>query len=540
MDIKYAAIKELAKAGFKTRESLESFKRKVSAKYGIPLLTNTELLKEYHNLVEKGMMGPSAKLENLLKTRGIRSLSGIIVVSVLTRPYPCGGKCLFCPTQKGVPKSYLDGEPAVMRALANKFDPYLQVQNRLKALENTGHPIDKIDLRIIGGTWSYNPKKYQTWFIKRCFEACNDYDKKQKTKNKKLQLKTENLEKLQKANENAKCRIIGVNVETRPDYIDIKEIKRLRKLGVTRVELGVQSTYDNVLDLNNRGHKIDATIKATKLLKDAGFKICYQMMPNLPGSNLEKDEKMFEELFQNLNFQPDQLKIYPCALLKEAPLYWVKDKIGYKPYNVDELRELLKEAKKKIPYYCRIQRVIRDIPSTKITEGGAKAVSLRQDLAKDQIKEGWRCKCIRCREVKGDYNPKEKIYLFRENYEASGGREIFLSFENKSRTKLFSLLRLRVPAEVQPPLSFQTLKDSAIIREIQTYGQVHPIGQGPALSKSPQHKGLGKKLMKEAEKIAKQESGLKKIAVIAGVGARPYFRKLGYQLKDTYMVKRII
>jgi len=522
MNILENTIKELIKADPKDPEDFALFKRKTAKKYKIPIFTNTELLKAYHKLAELKKVRLDKNLENLLKIRKIRSLSGIVIVSVLTKPYPCPGNCLYCPTQKGLPKSYLEGEPAVMRAILNEFDPYSQVKTRIRALENTGHPTDKVDLRIIGGTWSFYPKKYQTWFIKRCFEACNG--KKSKT-----------LEEAKKMNEKAKYRMIGITIETRPDYIDEREIKRLREFGVTRVELGIQSIYDDVLKLNRRGHGVKEIIQATRLLKDAGFKICYQMMPNLPGSDLKRDEKMFKEIFTNPDFQPDLLKIYPCALLKEAPLYRVWKKMNYKPYSEKELTSLIAAIKKGIPYYCRIQRIIRDFPSNKIAEGGAKVSNLRQYLFKSQKEEGWKCRCIRCREVKGNYDPKEKVILFREDYAASGGKEIFLSFENKTREKLFSLLRLRIPSK---KIIFPALKQSAIIREIHTYGQLHPLSIDESLI-SPQHKGFGKKMTEEAERIAKKEFGSKHIAVISGIGAREYFRKLGYSLKEEYMVKKI-
>ncbi|GAI01522.1 unnamed protein product, partial [marine sediment metagenome] len=367
----------------------------------------------------------SKNLENLLRTRPIRSLSGIVNVSVLTKPYPCPGKCIYCPIEKGIPKSYLSGEPAVERAKRLNYNPYLQVQKRIEMLENEGHPTDKIELRTVGGTWSFYPKKYQTWFIKRCFDACN-------------QKMGKNLKEAQRLNEKVKHRIVGLSIETRPDFITLPEIKWLRKLGVTMVELGVQSIYDNVLKLNLRGHGIKETIFATKFLKDAGFKVLYQMMPDLPGSDLEMDEKMFEELFSNPNFQPDLLKIYPTALLKEAPLYqwWKAGK--YKPYSNSQLINLIKSIKKKIPYYVRIQRITRDIPSQRIVTGPAKISNLRQVIARESKKEGWECRCIRCREVRKNYDPKEKLYLFREEYDASDGKEIFLSFEDKNKEKLYN------------------------------------------------------------------------------------------------------
>ncbi len=513
-------IQELIKTRVRTRAGLESLKRKMAKKYKTTCKTNIVLLKTYHKLLQNKRINKSKILEVLLKTRPIRSLSGIVNVSVLTKPYPCPGKCIYCPSQENVPKSYLDNEPAVMRAILNEYDPFKQVKMRLEALKNSGHPVDKIELRIIGGTWSFYPKQYQTYFIKRCFDACN-------SKNSK------SLRQAQKNNERTKCRIVGFSIETRPDFINKNEIKRMRILGITRVELGVQSIYDNVLKLNKRGHLIESTIKATRLLKDAGFKIGYQMMPNLPGSTLKKDQTMFEQLFSNSDFQPDLLKIYPTALLKEAPLYrwWKKKK--YKPYTKKQLVHLIKAIKKQVPYYVRIQRIIRDIPAQSIVTGPTKISNLRQVVNKEIEKEGWKCHCIRCREIRKDYRPKEKLKLFRKDYDASQGKEIFLSFENRNQTRLYSLLRLRILSQKQ---FIPVLKGTAIIREVHTYGQQLPLRQKGI---SAQHKGLGRKLMREAEKIIKKEFGLKKISVISAIGARQYFRKLGYKLKGDYMVKAL-
>jgi len=530
---------------------LASFKRKVSKKYKIPCPSNVLLLKTYHEMVRKktlhrpaftkvsagkqGFGGRGNKifgiLEKLLRTRPIRSLSGIVNISVLTKPYPCPGKCLYCPLEKGIPKSYVSGEPAVERAKALNYKPYLQVKKRIEMLENQGHPTDKIELRIVGGTWSFYPKKYQTWFITRCFAACNAGQT--RNKNAKLTRKIKSLKEEQKINEKVKHRIVGLSIETRPDFIDSAEIKRLRELGATMVELGVQSIYDDVLKINLRGHGVKETIFATRLLKDAGFKVLYQMMPNLPGSNLKRDEKMFKELFKNPDFQPDLLKIYPCALLKETPLYKLWKKKKYQPYTKSQLINLIEKIKKKIPYYIRIQRITRDIPSQRIVKGGAKISNLRQILAEKIERENWKCKCIRCREVMGNYNPREKLYLFRQDYNASDGKEVFLSFctrgasasEEENPEKLYSLLRLRI-----------TSTGEAIIREVHTYGPLVSIAEKKL---APQHRGLGKKLIKEAEKITKKEFGLNKIAVISGIGARSYFSKLGYKLKDTYMVENL-
>ena len=557
--IEEVTIQELIKNRIKTPAGLAAIKRKMAKKYKVPCLSNIKILKSYRELVKKKKIKRSKKIENLLRTRPIRSLSGIVNVSVLTKPYPCPGKCLYCPLERGMPKSYLSGEPAAERAKRLKFNPYLQVKKRIEMLKNEGHPTDKIDLRIIGGTWSYYPKNYQVWFIKECFRACNGFNRTKKSKIKnpykaepsgfrqksKLQIKIQKLEKIQKRNEKAKSRITGISVETRPDFINERGVKFMRELGITRVELGVQSVFDDVLKLNLRGHGVREIILATKILKDAGFKICYQVMPNLLGSDLERDEKMFKGLFSNSNFSPDYLKIYPCALLKETPLYKWYLKGKYKPYPKEELIDLTKKIKLKIPYYVRIQRITRDIPSQYIIEGGAKISNLRQIVQEKMKNENLKCKCIRCREIREKYDPKEKVYLFRKDYKASEGKEIFLSFENKNRTKLFSFLRLRIPLKGHNRVTTVTkvcpillvLKNAALIREIQTFGEVvppHQIWWG-----APQHRGFGKKLIKEAEKIVKKEFGLKKIAVISGIGVRNYFSKLKYELRETYMIKKI-
>jgi len=566
-------IRKLVRKTFEKRkvslEYLSRLKRKASRKFSLPCPTNIELLKTYRKMIENKKMMSSKEIENLLVTKNIRTSSGVAVVAVLTKPYPCPGTCAFCPNEKNMPKSYLSNEPAVMRAILTDFHPYKQVMARIKSLETTGHKTDKIELIVMGGTFSYLPKQYQTWFVKECFRACNE--KKFKVQSSKFKVLDNTLENLQKLNEKSAHRIIGLTLETRPDYINEKEIINMRKLGATRVELGVQNIYDDVLKLNKRGHGRAEIIKATKLLKEAGFKINYHMMPNLPGSSYEKDLRMFEELFSNPDFQPDMLKIYPCVVVKNTPIYKWWKKGEYKPYSDEKLIELLCAIKKIIPYYVRITRLVRDIPSTSIIAGN-KISNLRQVLDKKSKEENWRCKCIRCREVRNQIVPPDKgaclsgrqgwgvknlgdnnLKLFRQDYEASGGREIFLSFEDEKRKYLYSMLRLRINENViarseatrqsqnlikliscpEIPLApfdkggnvLPVLQNSAIIREVHTYGQLVSINSKN--KKSPQHTGLGKKLILEAEKIAREEFGLKKIAVISGVGVRDYYRKLG-------------
>jgi elongator complex protein 3 len=524
-----SAIKELPE----TQEEFLQLKKKLSKQYKLPIPTNADLRDSYNALVNQKIIKRSPGFEQILLSRHIRTQSGVAVVAVLTKSYPCPGKCIYCPTEKDMPKSYLSNEPAVMRAIDSSFDPYLQVQNRLRSLELNGHSTDKIELIVMGGTFSYLPKDYQLKFITRCFQAANDYGKKSSAISKHTS--TKNTDKLlfeQKKNEKAKHRIIGLTLETRPDYIDEAEIINFRKLGCTRVELGVQSIYDDVLALNRRGHLIDETIKATKLLKDAGFKINYHMMPGLPGSSIARDLKMFKQLFSGTEFQPDMLKIYPTVVLKNSLLYRNWKKGEYKPLTDKTFEKLVLKIKSEaITPYVRIARLVRDVPTTSIIAGPVVS-NLRQI-----IEHRSSCPCIRCREVRANYTIKEEIVLDRINYQASDGDEIFLQYVSPDKKKLFAMLRLRIPHDRNKNHSIAVLKNAALIREVHTYGKLAKIDK---LHKdSPQHIGLGKKLLIAAEKIAKEEYDLDKIVVISGVGVRGYYKKSGYKLKDTYMYKKI-
>lgn len=533
-------IKEAIRRDLKNQQSLELFKKEFcrnlrKTKTLFRVLSNADIKKNYLKMVKNQELKINHQLEKLLVTKKIRTLSGVAVVAVLTKAYPCPGKCIYCPDEKAMPKSYLSNEPAVMRAIATKFHPYAQTQARLKMLEINGHSIEKIETIIMGGTFNYFPRRYQNWFVKECFRALNDYPK-----NLIQKSRASSLEKEKKQNETAKQRMIGLTLETRPDYINKKEIKNFRKLGATRVELGVQSIFDNVLKANHRGHSIQATIIATRLLKETGFKINYHMMPGMYKSSLQQDLQMFKTLFSNPNFQPDMLKIYPCVVIKNSKIYKLWKNKKYQPLSNQENKELLIKIKKIIPPYVRIARLIRDIPEESI-EAGPNVSNLRQLIQREKAK----CQCIRCREIRSDYqetvskSQPEKIILNRIDYPASGGTEIFLQFISKDQKKLFALLRLRINSSKTAIKHFlPILKNSALIRELHTYGQSTGLNKkNPA---SPQHLGLGKKLIKEAEKIAQKEFDYKKMAIIAGVGVRGYYEKLGYALKDEYMVKKLV
>jgi elongator complex protein 3 len=525
------AIKDLPK----TSGEFLNLKKKLSGELKLKMPTNADLREHYEKMIGRKNIKRNLAFEKILTSRKIRTQSGVAIVAVLTKPYPCPGKCLYCPTESGMPKSYLSNEPAVMRAISAQFNPYWQVQNRLRSLELNGHKTDKIELIVIGGTFSFLPKNYQKWFIAECFRACNEYPKHggptSKILRSRLDLKSRLLGE-QRRNEKARHRIIGLTLETRPDYINEKEILNFRKLGCTRVELGVQSIFDEVLKANRRGHDIDATIAATRLLKDAGFKINYHVMPGLFGSGLRKDIRIFEELFGNSKFQPDMLKIYPTVVVRNSALYNLWKKGKYKPLTDKRFEKFILEVKNKfVPPYVRISRLVRDIPSTSVIAGPSVS-NLRQ-----LIRQRSSCPCVRCREVGANYDIREKIILDRIDYEASDGREIFIQFVSKNKKKLFALLRLRIPNGHNSRHFIPSLRNAALIREVHTYGKLTGISQKD--KNSPQHIGLGKRLMLEAENIAKDEFGLKKIVVISGIGVRNYYRKLGYRLREAYMIKDV-
>lgn len=575
-----AVILRAMEKKIKSRKELLQIQKEVCEELGSSFLTQPMLLAKYKEIVKMGKeklpatsftseeKGSSTSEEagnfsgiktneslfQVLRKRRIRTSSGVAPVAILTKPFPCPGKCIYCPSEPDMPKSYISNEPAVMRAILADFDPARQIEIRLRGLEIAGNPADKIELIVMGGTWSALPKDYQIKYIIECYKTCNEFDiakKFQITKNKsqinsKIQIRNykqltnnqliKNLETEQKKNEKAKYRIVGLTLETRPDYINPEEIKWMRMLGCTRVELGVQSIYDRVLNKNKRGHKVEATIHATKLLKDAGFKVCYHMMPNLYGSNKKLDLQMFKELFSNPDFQPDLIKIYSCVVTKYSQLEKLYKEGRFIPYTNEELIKLIIDIKKIIPPYIRIQRLGRDIPADNIV-GGSKLSNIRQIVQiqnhNSKLKTNKNlCQCIRCREIREE--TKLAVKLQRIDYKASRGKEIFLQYVDKN-DRLYALLRLRIIP--QTVTSNKVTSNQAIIRELHTFGPMVEIGKRE--NQAEQHKGLGKKLIKEAEKIAKEEFGLNQIAVIAGVGVRDYYRKIGYRLKNTYMVKSL-
>jgi elongator complex protein 3 len=499
-----------------TVQNLYAFKKQCVDEMGkVP--RDSDILAAYRELVESGSFKADPKLLKLLTTRAVRTLSGVTPFAVMTKPYVCPGLCTFCPLELGMPKSYLSDEPAAARAKMMNFDPKLQIESRLNQLVETGHDTDKIELIVIGGTFGNYPKEYKRSFFKDMIDTINGFV-------------SESLEAAQVANESAQRRIVGMSVETRPDWIDEKEVKLFRELGVTKVQVGVQAFDEEILKRIKRGHSLDAVGEATRLLKDAGIKVCYHYMPNLPGSNPELDLKMAHLMYEDPRFKPDFVKIYPAQVIPGTEMYREWERGEFKPYDDELLKDVLKAIKKITPPFVRIDRLVRDI-SKKWVAAGTKATNMRQYIQLEMKEEGWSCQCIRCREVKDRKyadNPKFCDLLI----ETQGGAEHLLTFEKEG--KLFSLLRLRLPDKKHQAL-FPELAGAAIIRELHTYGKTVQREQKPEGDRS-QHKGLGKELMLQAEKLAK-EHGYKKIAVISSIGTRDYYRKLGYEREGRYMTK---
>ncbi|MDI6798564.1 MAG: tRNA uridine(34) 5-carboxymethylaminomethyl modification radical SAM/GNAT enzyme Elp3 [Candidatus Aenigmarchaeota archaeon] len=467
------------------------------------------------------------RLKEFLLMKPIRTVSGVTVITVVAKPESCiWSKCVYCPKGLNAPSSYTGLEPAIQRAIYNSYDPFLQVKNRLWQYQMMGHSVNKIELIIIGGTFLGLEKEYQNWFIKRIFDALNESEAK-------------SLDEAIKMNENAKQRCVNLTIETRPDFCKREHVDAMLSYGVTRVELGAQTIYPDIMEKINRGHTIQDVIDAIRIARDAALKVNLHLMPNLPGSDLDKDLEMFKLVFEDQNFRPDYLKIYPTVVVKGTELYRMWKRGEYKPYAVEELIDLLARVKRFIPKYCRIQRIGRDVPANQI-EAGCKRSNLRE-LVKQRAEElGVTCNCIRCREVgfkiaQGVFPSIEAVELCVLDYEASNGKEIFLSFEDTKNDIILGFLRLRIPEESHRP---EISSNTALVRELKVMGITVPVGLSPG-ELQWQHRGYGVKLLKEAERIAEEEYDRNKIVVLSGVGARQYFLAQGYEYEGPYVSKSL-
>jgi len=468
-------------------------------------------------------------LRPFLRKRPVRTVSGVAVVAAMTQPYGCPhGKCAYCPggPEQGVPQSYTGYEPATMRGIQNDFDPYRQVESRLRQLKNIGHSVNKVELIVMGGDWCSKPREYQGLFVKGCLDAMNG-------------AVSDSLEASMKLNETAAVRNVGLTFETRPDWVTRESVDAMLKMGATRVEIGVQTLSDEILALVERGHGVDATIRATKLLRDSGLKVCYHMMPGLPGATPEDDIETFKQLFSDPRFRPDMLKIYPTIVVKHTKLYdwWQAGK--YTPYTNKQVVSVISAAVSSMPEYVRIQRMQRDIPLHQI-EAGLNQGNLRELVHQRMKEEGLRNPTIRFREIghfqmrsNQQVNP-DNIQLIRREYEAADGAEIFLSFEDPALDVLFGFTRLRCPSADAYRSEIKN-QSSLIIRELHVYGPVVDVGK--RVEDAWQHLGLGENLLITAEEIAKSEYDAKQLLVNSGIGVKEYYRGLGFTDRGPYLSK---
>jgi len=522
-------FKEIQSKSKWDKDSLQKILKKYP-KEGKGLYRHDELVREYKKLINEKKILPDKTVEKRIRMKPTRTHSGVATVTVMMKPYMCPGNCIFCPNELNMPKSYISSEPGAQRALKNNFDPYLQTYNRIVALQNIGHSTDKIELIILGGTCSVYPENYLIWFTKRCFDAMNSFDNTSYQKDSGVEnISWEDLFNSQKINETAQCRNVGLVFETRPDYITEDEIVRLRKLGATKIQIGVQSLDDEILKLNNRGHTVQETKKAFELLRLAGFKIHAHWMPNLYGSTVKKDIGDFKKLWSK-DFCPDELKIYPTSIIKNTVLEKYFNEGKYTPYTYNELLFLFTSILPLTPRYCRLSRIVRDIPAGEIVSGN-KISNFREIAEKEILKKGKKLQDIRSREIKEEditLNDLEREII---TYRTSVSKEYFISYKTKDSDKICSFLRLSIPKK-EPFID--ELKNSSIIREVHVYGNVVNIGEKG--NGNAQHLGLGTKMIKIAEDISRK-NGFRKISVISAVGTREYYRKLQFIDEVLYMSK---
>ncbi len=512
-------IQEILAGKISTKKELERLKISLCRKHKMDRLpSNAEILA---HVADEDL----DEVEGLLRTKPVRTISGVAVVAVMTSPHDCPhGRCAYCPggVKDGTAQSYTGREPAALRAARWNFDPYLQVKARMEQLEAIGHPTEKVDLIIMGGTFTAREPDYQNDFVKRCFDAMNETE-------------TENLDAAQIYNERATHRCIGLTVETRPDYFYETQVDGALQLGATRVELGVQTLNDDVLRRMDRGHGLEESAKSSRLARDAGMKVGYHMMPGLPGETPEKDFATFEKIFTDSRFKPDMLKIYPTLVIGGTELHEMWKRGEYEPYSLEQLVSLLADIKARIPKWVRIQRIQRDIP-VQLIEAGGKKSHLRELVQEEMASRGEACRCIRCREAGHNYLkgrvPKE-ISLLVEEYDASGGKEYFVSFEDGQNDILIGFSRLRVPSV---KAHRKEMKGSAVIRELRTVSQQLPLSERKM--DSWQHRGFGEQLIIKCKELA-IENGKERLLVTSGVGAREYYRKFGFEKSGPYMGIRL-
>jgi elongator complex protein 3 len=518
-----ALLQEVQSLPTWSRRSLDRLVRQHLGPEGAARFTRDRLVQAYQAFVDAGSLAFDRETLKRLQRKPTRTISGVAPVAVLTKPYACPGTCIFCPSDELMPKSYLRDEPGAQRAYLEQFDPFAQTAGRIAALETIGHATDKIELLILGGTWSAYPRGYQEAFILRCLDAMNEQP-------------AASLAEAQRLNESAPHRNVGLVIETRPDWITPEEVVRLRRLGVTKVQLGIQSLDDAILALNKRGHTVEESRRAVRLLRAAGFKLHLHWMPNLLGATPESDFADFQRLWSDPGLRPDELKIYPCSLLDGTELMTHWRAGAYQPYTQEELVELLIRCKTIVPPDCRLNRVIRDIPSNNIVAGN-RAVNLRQVVQQEMARRGLACQCIRCQEVRGHAIEPQDLVLDRLCHPTDISQEWFLRMRTPAG-RLAGFLRLSLPRpfDADHPLTpadvSAEIHGAAMIREVHVYGPALVVG-GDSRGEA-QHVGVGSRLIQAAHELA-QAHGYDQLAVIAATGTRDYYRRLGFELGDLYM-----
>ncbi len=546
-------IDDIINGKISTRRELEVEKRQLCRDLKLSrFMSNADIL-EYAKPEEK------ERVSGILKKKPTRTMSGVAIVAVMCHPHKCPhGRCFYCPESDIAPPSYTGEEPAALRGRMYEFHPYIQCFNRLKQLKKIGHPIDKVELIIMGGTFPSRDLCYQQWFTSQCLKAMTDFGLiiENKPDNYDYNLDLDEIrtfekgilktyppndyvliDDVQRANENSKVRCVGMTFETRPDYCKKEHINRMLDFGVTRVELGVQTLSDDLYVKIKRGHTIADVIEANQLLRDSAIKVAMHMMPGL-FVNEKQDLKMFKQLFTDENFKPDMLKIYPCLVTEGSELYDLWQNGGYEPYSDEEAVELIVKIKKILPKWVRTMRIQRDIPSTLI-EAGVKKSNLGELVYNRLEEENINCQCIRCREIGHKKTSQEytldDFEMFKETYTACNGEENFLSIEDVNEESIAGFLRLRFPSENH--FRGEIRDKTALVRELHVYGNMIKIGgKNPKIG---QHTGFGEKLLKEAENLS-IENGKDEIAIISGIGSRNYYRKFGYERVGPYMVKKLI
>jgi elongator complex protein 3 len=520
-------INELLHLPSPTSSDINRLKTRAAAKYKLDrTLSNAEIIQA---LTQK----EKSKLLQVLQRKTTRTISGVTITAVMTKPLPCPQPepCAYCPggPKQGVPQSYTGHEPAAMRGIQNRYDPYLQVKSRIEQLNAIGHNVDKVEIIVMGGTFPAAPLDYQTWFVQRCLDAITGKA-------------SASLEEAKLNAETSRIRNVGITVETRPDWCKESHVDAMLGMGVTRVELGVQNPCNSIYRLVGREHTVADVTEATHVAKDAGLKVVYHLMPGMPGSTPIKDLQVFKRVFTDPDFKPDMIKIYPCLVIAGTKAHkWYTEDI-YKPYSTEEASTLIAQIKKLIPPWVRVMRVQRDIPARLIVAGVDKS-NLRQLVRQKMAESGDSCICVRCREVghrmaiDNVVPDLEKMQILLTRYEASEGQEIFISVEDPNTNLLVGYLRLRIPStKAHRPEVRAT--SSAVVRELRVVGPLVPVGKH--FHHAWQHKGFGAVLLAEAERVARQDYSCRKLLVISALGTKQYYKRYGFIQDGVYVSKMLV